>query len=195
MSQNPSQPPLIKGGARKQSQNSVTKSPLGKGVSVAQDLEYIARSKVSTIRKVYRSCKDLGGLYKFVPYDTKLVQKARELRKSETQAEKIFWKKVLGNKEFVKYKFTRQKPIDNFIADFYCAKLLLVIEIDGGIHLKNKKRDNERDQILEQKYSLKVVRYSNNAILNDMDAVIKSLLKVIKAREAKMRLKVPLIRG
>ncbi len=209
MLQNPSQPPLIKGGARrKQSQNSVTKnatkSPHDKGVSVAQDLEYIARSKASTIRKVYRSCKDRGGfetkkdlgdLYKFVPYNTKLVQKAREFRKSETEAEKIFWKKVLTNKEIIKYKFTRQKPIDGFIVDFYCAKLALVIETDGLIHLKNKKRDKERDYIIKQKYNLKVVRYQNDVILNDMQSIVKDLQKIIKQREAEMRLKVPMIRG
>jgi very-short-patch-repair endonuclease len=171
MLQNPSQPPLIKGGARcKQSQNSVTKNAT-------------------------KSPHDKGGLYKFVPYNTKLVQKARELRKSETGTEKVFWKEVLTNKEKIKYKFTRQKPIDNFIVDFYCAKLALVIETDGLIHLKNKKRDKERDYIIEQKYNLKVVRYQNDAILNDMQSIVKDLQKIIKQRESEMRLKVPMIRG
>ncbi|OGI78574.1 hypothetical protein A3C57_02815 [Candidatus Nomurabacteria bacterium RIFCSPHIGHO2_02_FULL_33_12] len=137
----------------------------------------------------------MGGLYKFFPYKNNLKAKARELRKSETEAEKVFWKKVLSNKNIVKYKFTRQKPIDNFIADFYCSKLLLIIEIDGLIHLKNKQRDLERDFILEQKYNLKVVRYSNDDILNDVESVIIDFSKIVKNIEVKMRLKVPLIRG
>ena len=63
------------------------------------------------------------------------------------------------------------------------------------IHLKNKQRDLERDFILEQKYNLKVVRYSNDDILNDVESVIIDFSKIVKYIEVKMRLKVPLIRG
>ena len=94
--------------------------------------------------------------FKFIPYDKNLVSRARELRKETTEAEKLFWNKILKNKKFVKFKFTRQKPLDYFIADFYCAKLCLVIEIDGEIHNFQKTRDKERDNLLEQKFGLKV---------------------------------------
>jgi very-short-patch-repair endonuclease len=164
MLQNPSQPPFIKGGARTKSQNSVTnvaRYPLDKGGK---------------------------GDFKFIPYNPKLKERARELRNNQTKEEILFWKLVLKNQD---YTFLRQKPIDNFIVDFYCSKLLLVIEIDGLIHLKNKKRDLERDRILEQKYNLKVVRFMNHEILNDINLIINKLNKIIKIREVQLRLKYP----
>ncbi len=83
-------------------------------------------------------------ILKFIPYDKKLVSRARELRAEATQAEERFWE-ILQNKKFLGLKFTRQKPINHFIVDFYCASLGLAIEIDGGIHLTQKIRDKERD--------------------------------------------------
>ena len=73
--------------------------------------------------------------FKFIPYNKNLVSRARELRREATQAEKLFWNKVLKNKKFAGFKFTRQKPLDSFILDFYCASLGLAIEIDGKVHI------------------------------------------------------------
>jgi very-short-patch-repair endonuclease len=119
-------------------------------------------------------------LYKFIPYDKNLVSKARELRKSETEAERIFWSVILKNKKLINFKFTRQKPIGNFIVDFYCAKLKLAIEIDGKIHKFQKVRDDERDNILKQKFGLRIIRYKNKDILNNTEFVLDNLLKIIK---------------
>ena len=118
--------------------------------------------------------------FKFIPYDKNLVSRARELRYKATEAEKIFWDKILKNKKLSNLKFTRQKPIDHFIVDFYCAQLLLAIEIDGEVHKFQKERDKERDNILEQKFGLKVVRYKNEEILTDLNAVVKDLTRKIK---------------
>lgn len=118
-------------------------------------------------------------LYKFIPYDNKLVSKARELRKSETKAEKIFWSQILKNKKFSKLKFTRQKPIGNFIVDFYCARLKLAIEIDGKIHKFQKVRDDERDNILKQKFGLRIIRCKNEDILNNTEFVLNNLIQRI----------------
>src|SRR3989344_7206613 len=118
--------------------------------------------------------------FKFIPYDKNLVSRARELRKETTEAEKLFWDKILKNKKLSNLKFTRQKPIDHFIVDFYCAQLLLAIEIDGEVHKFQKERDKERDNILEQKFGLKVVRYKNEEILTDLNAVVKDLTRKIK---------------
>jgi very-short-patch-repair endonuclease len=63
-----------------------------------------------------------------LPYNPKLVERAKNLRKNMTPAEKKLWYSYLRN---FKFRVLRQKPIDNFIVDFYCAKLKLVIEIDG----------------------------------------------------------------
>src|SRR3989338_44682 len=103
----------------------------------------------------------------YIPYDKNLVSRAREFRKEITEAEKIFWITILKDKKLKNFKFTRQKPLGNFTADFYCAKLSLVIEIDGEIHNFQKARDEERDNVLEQKFGLKVVRYKNEEVLNN----------------------------
>jgi len=118
-------------------------------------------------------------IYKFLPYNKNLISRVRELRKFETEAEKKFWLDILKNEKLAKYKFTRQKPIGNFIVDFYCAKLKLAIEIDGEIHEFQKIRDNERDGILKQKFSLKIIRYKNKDVLENTEAVLNNLIKGI----------------
>ncbi|MCY3723847.1 MAG: DUF559 domain-containing protein [Candidatus Poribacteria bacterium] len=69
-----------------------------------------------------------------MPYNKALTQKARENRKNPTPAEKKLWYEVLSNKRLDNLKFTRQKPLDMYIVDFYCAELMLAIEIDGHTH-------------------------------------------------------------
>ena len=116
----------------------------------------------------------------FIPYDKNLVSRARELRKETTEAENLFWNKVLKNKKLVDFKFTRQKPLDHFIVDVYCAKLGLIIEIDGEIHNFQKDRDMERDNILKQKFGLKIIRYTNEEILNNVEKVTEDLVTRIQ---------------
>ena len=70
-----------------------------------------------------------------LPYNPQLVERAKELRKIMTLAEKKLWYNYL--KTF-KFRFLRQRPIDNFIVDFYCAELKLVIEVDGDSHFTNE---------------------------------------------------------
>jgi len=91
--------------------------------------------------------------YDYLPYNKALKARARELRNNPTMAENKLWHSCLKNH---KYNFLRQKPIDNFIVDFYCSKLKLVIEIDGGTHLGDKDvlYDAKRTKILEN-YGLK----------------------------------------
>ncbi|MFA6274156.1 MAG: DUF559 domain-containing protein [Candidatus Paceibacterota bacterium] len=118
--------------------------------------------------------------YKFLPYDKNLVSRARELRKSETKAEKKFWLEILKDKKLAHFKFTRQKPIDNFIVDFYCAKLKLAVEIDGEVHKFQKIRDDERDNILKEKFELKIIRYKNQDVLNNTKEVLDDLMEKLK---------------
>ena len=125
---------------------------------------------------------------KFILYNKKLVSRARELRKERTEAEIIFWNKILKNKGVTRYKFTQQKPLDDFIADFYCSKLLLVIEIDGGVHNDLKIRDKERSEILLYKYGIKVIRYKNNDVLNNIDDVISDFKDQVILREKDSKL-------
>jgi very-short-patch-repair endonuclease len=95
-------------------------------------------------------------------YNPKLIPIAKQLRKNPTPAEKKLWQDFLRNFPF---RVLRQRPIDNFIVDFYCAALLLVIEIDGESHFteQGKLYDAERIGILER-YGLKVVRFTKRAI-------------------------------
>jgi len=118
--------------------------------------------------------------FKFIPYDKNLVSRARELRREATQAEKLFWDKILKNKKLLDLKFTRQKPIDCFIVDFYCASLGLVIEVDGKVHTFQQARDSERNNLLTQKFGLKIVRYKNDEVLNNTEKVVEDLIEKIK---------------
>jgi len=104
---------------------------------------------------------------------------AEILRKNMTLSEKILWKK-LKNKELFKIKFRRQHPIDIFIADFYCHPFKLVIEIDGEIHLdkKNKEYDLGRTAELE-KFGIKVLRFTNDEVIFNIESVINKIQKVI----------------
>jgi very-short-patch-repair endonuclease len=120
---------------------------------------------------------------KFIPYDKELVSRARELRLKQTTAEIVFWKTLLGRKT-ISYKFTRQKPLDTFIVDFYCSRLLLAVEIDGEIHLATEKRDQERSDMLSYKYGILVIRYSNDDVLKNPSHVIDNLENIIHSRES-----------
>ncbi len=79
-----------------------------------------------------------------------------------------------------KYRVLRQRPIDNFIVDFYCPKLKLVIEIDGDSHFtdEGKARDRSRTQVLEG-YGLKVMRFTNDEVLNNFEGVCRQLEEMI----------------
>ena len=127
----------------------------------------------------------------YIPYNPILVEKARENRKNQTEAENKIWNEVLKNKQFKNYKFLRQKPLDNFIADFYCAELMLVIEVDGDYHKREKEYDMLRSKRLGE-FGVRVVRFSNNEIMSNIKNVMKQLEKEIKGV---LEGRFPLIRG
>jgi len=115
----------------------------------------------------------------YIPYKRKLTELARQNRNNPTPAEKKIWYEVLSRKQFKGYKFTRQKPIADFIVDFYCSKLRLVIEIDGDSHAESKEYDEVRTNILNQ-YGLKVLRYTNRDVMNNIDGVYQDLFQFIQ---------------
>ena len=104
-----------------------------------------------------------------LPYNHQLVERAKELRKNMTKAERKFWYEYLRDFQF---RVHRQRPIDNFIVDFYCTQLKLVIEIDGDSHNSENAQayDVERTQILEG-YGLTVIRFTNQEVLSDFEGV------------------------
>jgi len=107
--------------------------------------------------------------------------KAQGLRSNMTKAEIVLWE-VLKNNQFEGYKFRRQHPIHNFIVDFYCHRLKLIIEIDGEYHLNENQQDKdlERTGILEFQ-GLKVIRFTNEEVLNNLNKVLEKIHKLVTA--------------
>ena len=111
----------------------------------------------------------------FIPYNRELVRLAREHRNNPTPAEKQFWNGLKSSLQFATYKFTRQKPLGEYIADFYCSDVGLVIEIDGDSHAQRSGYDCERTKFMNN-LGLTVVRYTNQDVLQDIDSVFANLL-------------------
>jgi len=111
----------------------------------------------------------------FVAYNKNLTAFARENRKHPTAAESKLWYQLLRMRNLSAYKFSRQKPIANFIANFYCAELRLVIEIDGDSHAELLVYDAERTKALSS-LGITVVRYTNDDILNNLQGVYVDLI-------------------
>jgi len=124
--------------------------------------------------------KGEGG--KYIPYNPALKQYARQNRKNPTPAEKKMWE-ILSRKQFCGLKFTRQKPLENFIIDFYCSELLLGIEIDGDTHAFQEKYDEIRTDILQKKYGMEIIRYQNSDVLSNPEGVYIDLVRVVRNRE------------
>ena len=92
-----------------------------------------------------------------------------------TDAEMLLWSKLRG-KQLKGFQFYRQKIIGDYIADFYCPKARLVIEVDGGQHfdVEARKKDREKDDHMA-KEGITVLRFSNSDVLGNMDAVLEMI--------------------
>ena len=119
-----------------------------------------------------------------LPFNKNSKEKARKLRRNMTLAEKKIWYELLAKDKLNGLRFLRQKPIDEYIADFYCHKLKLVIEIDGESHLAEGAReyDEHRTKVLNA-YGIEVIRYTNEEILNHIDEVENDLKENVRKRE------------
>ena len=102
-------------------------------------------------------------------YNKALTPLARELRKNMTPQERDLWYQYLRHHPL---RFTRQKVLGKYIADFYCASAKLVIELDGSQHYEDKgqEADRERTQFLRQ-YGIRVLRVPNNAVSQNLRGV------------------------
>jgi len=117
-----------------------------------------------------------------------IFERANDLRENMTQAEKAFWNMVKGNQIFG-HKFRTQHPIDIFIADFYCHKLKLVVEIDGGIHLSSEQKEYDIGRTAEmEEFGIKIIRFSNDEVLNTPVEVRKKLSSICKERMVELDL-------
>ena len=106
--------------------------------------------------------------------DGKLRQ-ARALRKNQTNAEPILWN-VLRKKSILGIKSRRQQIIEGFIADFFCEKAKLVIEVDGEIHQTPEQTeiDSYRREVFEAR-GLKEILFSNGRVTSDLSGVIEEI--------------------
>ncbi len=103
----------------------------------------------------------------------------RELRRNMTDAERALWNKLRGNQMGL-HKFRRQHPYGDFILDFVCLDAMLVIEVDGGQHNESVK-DVRRDQVLNDA-GFCVMRFWNNQVLCELDAVLESIWNALKTK-------------
>jgi len=126
----------------------------------------------------------------FLHYNPKLKHRARQLRNNSTLSEVLLWKELKGE-QMTGYDFHRQKPIDNFIVDFYCADLNLVIEIDGESHFMREKEDADRQQRLES-LGLRFLRFDDLDVKFQMEHVLKTIREWITRHENNQ--KVPSVR-
>ncbi len=117
-----------------------------------------------------------------LPYNRTIKPFSRTLRSSMTDAEPILWSR-LRRKQILGVQFYRQKPIGAYIADFYSAAAMLVIELDGSQHLlpEHQAQDKERDRMMEA-MGLLVIRFDNRQVIFELERVIEKNFSVVTER-------------
>ena len=113
-----------------------------------------------------------------INYNSKLVELAKKLRKNSTLSEKLLWNHLKG-KKINGYDFDRQKPIDNYIIDFYCKGLKLAVEIDGITHNEKMGNDRKRQDRLER-LGIKFLRFTDKEVVNNTKGVADYIKDWIK---------------
>jgi len=104
-----------------------------------------------------------------------LTKLAKQFRRKMTDAERVLWSHLRA-KRLNNLKFRRQQPIGNYIVDFICFEKKIIIEVDGGQHMENKKTDLKRTQWLNEK-GYRVIRFWNNDIMQNISGVYKEIMK------------------
>ena len=123
------------------------------------------------------------GMWKGAPSDS--FSKAQFLRRNETKAEKLLWEK-LRNNQLEGLKFRRQHPVNIYIADFYCHKFKLIIELDGDYHNQEeqKQKDEVRTEVLRLN-DLKIIRFKNEEVEQDINQVLITIKNKIEQLKEK----------
>jgi len=123
------------------------------------------------------------GMWKGAPSD--LFSKAQFLKRNETIAEKLLWEK-LRNNQLEGLKFRRQHPVNIYIADFYCHKFKLIIELDGDYHNQEeqKQKDEVRTEVLGLN-DLKIIRFKNEEVEQDINQVLITIKNKIEQLKEK----------
>ncbi len=112
---------------------------------------------------------------KIIPYNPKLKFLAKQLRNSMTIAEKMLWN-GLKNRQILGYDFDRQRPIDNYIVDFYCKDLMLAIEVDGASHDSCEAIDKDKiRQARLEDLGVRFLRFDDDDVKHQLDRVLRSI--------------------
>ena len=121
-------------------------------------------------------------------YNKNLQPNANRLRKEMTKAEACLWKYVLRAGKMKGYGFRRQRPVLNYIADFMCMELMLIVEVDGSIHELEevRKNDEQRQKALEEA-GFTVLRFTNNEVLTNIQWVHSCLEEWIEKKLNSLR--------
>ena len=119
----------------------------------------------------------------YLPYNKSLKEFSRDLRNNMTFGEVLLWNILKGGK-IKGYTFNRQKPIGNFIADFYCKELNLVIEVDGGSHFFDDilQKDEIKQRELE-KLDLTILRLKENEVRFHRTQVVEAICNQVEQLE------------
>jgi very-short-patch-repair endonuclease len=129
-----------------------------------------------------RGCVETQQLMKrkIIPYKPYLKELARNLRNNSTLSEIILWKNIKG-KQMLGYDFHRQKPLGNYIVDFFCNELMLAIEIDGsshhweGVYEKDQKRQREIEE-----YGVRFLRFEDISVKKNIQMVLEVIVNWIE---------------
>ncbi len=118
-------------------------------------------------------------------YNKKLRKYSHDLRSNMTKAEACLWKYALRAGHMKGYTFRRQRPVLNYMADFMCLKLKLVIEVDGATHdiEETVERDNAKQKALENE-GYYILRFTDEEVLKSMNSVIVAIEDFIKTIES-----------
>ncbi|MEO8932811.1 MAG: DUF559 domain-containing protein, partial [Xanthomarina sp.] len=130
------------------------------------------REEAKNVRKKYMTAR---------PSTYHLIKELQlENKKKSTQAEQIMWESLRGKK--LDLKFRRQHIIDEFIVDFFCVEKNLIIEIDGGYHNESKQKEaDEMRTLILQELGFKIIRFTNEQVIGDIDSVLNQIESVLKS--------------
>jgi very-short-patch-repair endonuclease len=121
---------------------------------------------------------------KIIWYNPQLKKKARELRNNSTTSEIKLWM-FLKNKQMLSYDFHRQKPLDEYVVDFFCNELMLAIEIDGLSHHNSEEYDTERQRKLET-LGIRFLRFEDDEVFYNIEKVLKTIEEWINKNKNKI---------
>ena len=115
-------------------------------------------------------------------YNPRLKSRARSLRANLTDAEQRLWAR-LRRKQILGVQFYRQKPIGNYIADFYAPAARLVVEVDGSQHFEPPQAAHDRRRTAHLKeLGLRVLRYTDRQVLLELDSVAEEIFRAVQEK-------------